>query len=50
MAEIILGQNKEKSIEPTSQKDTFTTLNELFVLLDPDYYADEEMNQNVDLT
>ena len=49
MAEIILGQNKEKSVEPESQKDTFTTLNELFVVFDPDYYADEEMNQNVDL-
>jgi len=50
MADIILGENKAKLVEPKSQKDTFTTLNELFVLFDPDYYADKEMNQNVDLT
>merc|ERR1712146_729499 len=50
MADIILGENKAKLVEPKSRKDTFTTLNELFVLFDPDYYADKEMNQNVDLT
>jgi hypothetical protein len=49
MADIILGEHHEKMVEPKSDKPTFTTLNELFVLLDPSYYADKELNQNVSL-
>ena len=49
MANIIIGKHKNKMVEPSSDKPTFTTLNELFVLLDPSYYADEELNQNVSL-
>lgn len=49
MAEIIVGEHTQKQVEPVSQKSTYTTFNELFVLLDPAYYADEELNQNVSL-
>merc|ERR1740138_982430 len=49
MANIILGKHSKKMLEPKSDVPTFTTLNELFVLLDPSYYADEELNQNVSL-
>ena len=37
-------------VEPLSGVSTYTTLNELFVLLDPSYYADEELDQNVNLS
>lgn len=50
MADIILGKDHVKMVEPKSDKSTYTTLNELFVLLDPDYYADEELNQKVKLS
>lgn len=50
MANIILGKDQVKMVEPKSDKSTYTTLNELFVLLDPDYYADEELNQKVKLS
>lgn len=36
-------------VEPKGDVPTFTTLNELFVLLDPAYYADEELHQNVNM-
>lgn len=49
MANIILGNHSKKMVEPKSDVPTFTTLNEFFVLLDPSYYADEELNQNVSL-
>jgi len=46
MADIITGNYPQKQIEPISKKSTYTLLNEIFVLLDPTYYADEEMGQN----
>jgi len=49
MANIILGKHHNKMVEPKGDKTTYTTLNELFVLLDPSFYADEELNQNVNV-
>merc|ERR1712232_328938 len=46
MADIITGNHPQKQIEPSSSKFTYTMLNEVFVLLDPVYYADEDMGQN----
>lgn len=40
MANIILGKNSIKNIEPPLGNKTYTTLNDWFVLLDPDYYED----------
>lgn len=42
MADVILGHGKAKAIEPPVGIKTYTTLNELFQLLDPLFYADEE--------
>ena len=42
MADVILGHNKAKALEPPVGTKTYTTLNELFQLLDPLFYADEE--------
>ena len=44
MADVILGKHAVKMVEPKGDVPTYTTLNELFVLLDPSYYADEELN------
>jgi hypothetical protein len=44
MAEIIMGNHSKKKIEPVSRVPTYTTFNELFVLLDPNYYAEEGQN------
>jgi len=49
MAEIILGNHPQKQVEPKSSVPTYTTFNDLFVVLDPDHYADEELGQNVGL-
>jgi len=46
MADTIIGLNPQKQIEPAYGTSTFTTLNELFVLLDPGNYADETFGQN----
>jgi len=50
MADIIIGLHPQKQIEPASDASTYTTLNELFVLLDPENYADEAFGQNKALT
>lgn len=42
MADVITGEHPHKSIEPISKTPTYTTFNELFVLIDPEYYAEEE--------
>lgn len=42
MADVILGNNAQKAIEPPIGNKTYTTLNELFQIIDPDFYADEE--------
>lgn len=41
MADIIIGNHPEKQIEPISKTPTYTTLNELFTLIDPAFYAEE---------
>lgn len=42
MADIITGNHPQKQVEPASSIPTYTTFNELFVLIDPEYYAEEE--------
>ena len=44
MADIITGDHWDKQIEPATKRPTYTMLNEIFVLLNPSYYADEELN------
>jgi len=46
MADIIIGLHPQKQIEPAIGTSTFTTMNELFVLIDPENYADEAFGQN----
>jgi len=46
MADIIIGLHPQKQIEPEIGTSTFTTMNELFVLIDPENYADEVFGQN----
>ena len=42
MAGVFLGNHDQNVIEPPIGNRTYTTLNELFQLLDPAFYADEE--------
>lgn len=42
MAGNIMGHYDQKVVEPPLGIKTYTTLNELFQLLDPEFYADEE--------
>lgn len=42
MAGVFLGRHGQNVIEPPVGNKTYTTLNELFQLLDPAFYADEE--------
>lgn len=42
MAGVFLGHHHQNVIEPPLGNRTYTTLNELFQLLDPAFYADEE--------
>lgn len=44
MADIFLGHHGNKVVEPPIGKGTYTTVNELFMLIDPTFYADEEPN------
>jgi len=47
MADVIMGHCPQKHIEPVSKMATYTTFNELFILLDPAYYADINHKVNV---
>ena len=49
MADVILGQHSREQVRPVTKGHTYTTLNEVMVVLDPDYYADKERNQDVSL-
>jgi len=48
MADVITGLHAQKQIQPVFGTQTFTTMNEVFVLLDPDNYADKEFDQDKD--
>jgi len=49
MADAIIGLHSLNQIEPVPGTSTYTTLNEVFVLLDPVNYADKEFGQDKDL-
>ena len=45
MADIILGKHSVKNVQPFTKGNTYTTFNEIFALINPDYYANEELEQ-----
>ena len=47
MAKVITGQSSLKNVEPITQNPTYTTLNEIMVVLYPSYYANPELNEYV---
>jgi len=47
MAKLIICDSTQSNVEPNTKCPTYTTLNEIMVLLYPSYYANTELDENV---